>query len=155
MAEGDASTWPREELGDDPKAWEWALANVSMHKVIPLATYGEEGPRVRPVTTVPHKGRIYVLTGTLDAKVQDLGGEPRFEFYVLVKEGERTGYVRFRGTARTQDDADLKREVGQASGFMDDYWDGPGDPNYTLLWLDVTAAEIMRPGTKGYELLSR
>lgn len=155
MVEEDEAAWPRRDLGNDEDAWSWALGQVGASTVIPLATHGAEGPRVRPVTAITHGGRVYVLTGTRDAKVRDLAADPRFEFYVLVEEGERTGYARFRGTARMVEAHDLRRDVADASGFAEDYFEGPDDPLMTIVWLDIDQAELMRPGARGYELLSR
>lgn len=150
----DVYNWPRVDLGGDMEKWTWAMEQVKHGTDIPLATRSAEGPRVRPVTAVPHGGRLYVLTGTKDAKVMHLTEDPRFEFYVLVKKEERIGYVRFQGEARFVEDPDVRREVSDASGFAEQYFKGPDDPNLTLLWLDVREAEILRPGMQGYELLT-
>jgi general stress protein 26 len=155
MGDDGEAPWQHIELGNDEEAWEWAIDKVQMHATLALATHDEGGPRVRPVTAVPHGGEVYVLTGTKDAKVAQLAHDPRFEFYVLVKEGDSTGYVRFQGTARPVEDASLRRELCDASGFADEYFDGPGDPNLALLHMDISAAEVMRPGMKGYEMLTR
>ena len=150
----DVYNWPRADLGGDEGTWSWALEQVKMGADIPLATHGPEGPRVRPVTAVPFGDSLYVLTGTQDAKVSHLTQDPRFEFYVLVREGERIGYVRFQGEAQFVEDMALRKEVGEASGFMDQYFEGPEDPNLTLLRLKPRSAEILRPGMQGYELLT-
>jgi general stress protein 26 len=155
MGEEDEAPWQHDELGNDEEVWAWALDKVRMHSILALATHDEGGPRVRPITAVPHDGEVYVLTGTGDAKMAQLAHDPRFEFYVTVKDGESTGYVRFQGTARQVEDLDRRREVCDVSGFADQYFDGPEDPNLALLHLDITAAEVMRPGMKGYEMLTR
>jgi general stress protein 26 len=104
---------------------------------------------------VAHEGKVYALTGSKDAKMRHLREDPRFEFFVLVKENESTGYVRFMGQVMMVEDLDLRKEVGDASGFAWDYFSGPEDPDYALLEMNIRRAEIMRPGIKGYELLSR
>ena len=144
MAEEITEEWQRLEKGNDHEAWAWAMNLVKKGTVIPLATIGNEGPRVRPMTTVLYEDRVYVITWSMDAKVHQLAGDPHFEFYVLAKEEENTGYARLRGTAHPVEDPDLRKAVGEASGFLYKYFDGPEDPGYTLLNLEITAAEVMR-----------
>ncbi len=110
---------------------------------------------MRPVTAVLHEGKVYVLTSTGDAKVRHLETDPRFEFYSLVKEGDSTGYVRCSGKACKVADPDLRRRVGDAAGFVEDHWEGSDDPDLTLFLMDIDAAEIIRPGVKGWEMLTR
>lgn len=155
MADESGEKWPRKNLGRDPKVWDWALDQMGKTTVVPLATMGEDGPRVRPVTVLMHEGTPYVLTGTRDAKMRALRSDPRFEFYVMVEEGEDAGYVRFFGRVMMVEDLDLRKEVGDASGYAWNYFSGPDDPNYALLEMNIRRAEIMRPGVKGYELLTR
>jgi uncharacterized pyridoxamine 5'-phosphate oxidase family protein len=155
MSEGTSEEWPRRNLGNDAKAWAWAMGHLGDQTVVPLATVSEEGARVRPVTMVVHEGKVYALTGSRDAKMRHLREDPRFEFYVLVEEGDSTGYVRFMGRVMMVEDLDLRKEVGDASGFAWDYFDGPEDAGYALLEMNIKRAEVMRPGEKGYELLSR
>ncbi|NOQ53154.1 MAG: hypothetical protein GQ558_00960, partial [Thermoplasmata archaeon] len=113
--------WVRKELGNDEEAWAWAMGHLVEHAVIALATRSDEGPRVRPVTAVLHEGSVYILTSTDDAKVRHLEVDPRFEFYVLVKEEDSTGYVRCSGKASKVADPDLRRRVGDAAGFVDNF----------------------------------
>ena len=80
--------WVRKELGNDEEVWAWAMGHLAEHAVIALATSSDEGPRVRPVTAVLHEDSVYILTSTDDAKVRHLEEDPRFEFYVLVKDEE-------------------------------------------------------------------
>jgi general stress protein 26 len=131
------------------------MSHFKEHKVVPLATASDDGPRVRPVTVVPHEGKVYTLTGARDAKMTHLRDDPRFEVYVLVEEDGSTGYVRFMGRVMMVEDLDLRKEVGDTSGFAWNYFTGPEDPNYALLEMVIRKAEVMRPGAKGYEILSR
>ena len=147
--------WVRKELGNDEKVWEWAMGHLAEHAVIALATTSEDGPKVRPVTAVLHESGVYVLTSTGDAKVRHLEVDPRFEFYTLIKEGNGTGYVRCSGKASKVADPDLRMRVCETAGFADSYWDGPEDPDLTVFLMDVYAAEVVRPGVKGWEMLTR
>jgi uncharacterized pyridoxamine 5'-phosphate oxidase family protein len=155
VVEEITSQWERLDKGNDAEAWGWAFGLLGKNTTVPLATSSDDGPRVRPVTAVLHGDRVYVLTGTKDAKIHQLEGESRFEFYVLDKVGDSTGYARFRGIARPQDDPAIRREVGDACGFLYKYFDSPDDPDFTLLWMDITSAEVMRPGRTEYELITR
>ena len=147
--------WVRKELGNDEEVWAWAMGHLAGQTMIALATNSEDGPRVRPVTAVLHEGSVYILTSTGDAKVRHLEADPRFEFYVLVKEEGGIGYVRCSGEASKVADPELRRRVGDAAGFVDSYWDGPDDPDLTMFLMDIDAAEVMRPGVKGWEMLTR
>lgn len=147
--------WVRKELGNDQEAWAWAMGHLVEHPMIALATSSDAGPRVRPVTAVLYEDNVYVLTSTGDVKVRNLEVDPRFEFYVLVKEEGNMGYVRFSGRSSTVADPDLRRRVGDASGFADIYWEGPDDPDLTMFLMDIDAAEIVRPGVNGWEMLTR
>jgi uncharacterized pyridoxamine 5'-phosphate oxidase family protein len=131
------------------------MGNFADQTVVPLATLSPNGPRVRPVTVVNHEGKVYALTGSRDAKMRHLREDPRFEFYVTLKEAGSTGYVRFTGRVMMVEDLDLRKEVGDASGYAWKYFSGPEDPDYALLEMNIRDAEIMRPGVKGYELLTR
>jgi uncharacterized pyridoxamine 5'-phosphate oxidase family protein len=155
MAEEDPEKWERLDLGNDRSRWAWALGRIGPKTTVPFATFGEDGPRVRPLTVVPFGGGAYVLTFSEDAKVGQLQGDPRFEFYILAKEGEGTGYVRFRGEVEFVEDLAVRRDVYKASGFGEKYWDDPADPTFVLLRLDIRGAEILPPGEYRYELLSR
>lgn len=147
--------WVRKELGNDEGVWAWAMGHLAKPVMIALATNSEDGPRVRPVTGVLHEGSVYILTSTGDAKVRHLEADPRFEFYVLVKEEGSTGYVRYSGKASKVADPDLRMRVCDSAGFADSYWDGPEDPDLTMLLMDINAAEVVRPGAKGWEMLTR
>lgn len=147
--------WVRKELGNDDEVWKWAMGHLAENPMIALATHSEDGPRVRPVTSVLHEDEVYILTSTGDAKVRDLEADPRFEFYVLVKDEDGIGYVRFRGKASKVADPDLRSRVCDSAGFADSYWDGPDDPDLTLVLMDIDAAEIVRPGVNGWEMLTR
>jgi uncharacterized pyridoxamine 5'-phosphate oxidase family protein len=155
VADGTWEEWPREDLGNDRETWKWALDQFGDHTVVPLATLSVDGPRVRPVTVVTHEGKVYALTGSRDAKMEHLRDDPRFEFYLLLEEGGKKGYVRFMGRVMMVEDLDLRKEVGDASGFAWSYFNGPEDPEYALLEMNIRRAEIMPPGKKGYRMLSR
>lgn len=155
MEDEKAASWPRKDLGNDPDVWTWAMEKLEGNVTVHLATSDESGPHVRPVTAVMHGGEVYVLTGTKDAKSEHLSRDPRYEILRLVEEGERVGYVRYRGRVVTEDDPDLRRTLCDVSGFAEYYFKGPDDPNLTVLRLGIEKAEIIRPGENAYELLSR
>ena len=145
----------RKDLGNDEEAWAWAMSKLPKNTMIALATQSEDGPKVRTVTAVPFREDVYVLTSTNDTKIRQLREDPRFEFYVLVKEEEGTGYVRFSGRAELVEDPDLRREVGEESGFVEAYWKGHDYPSLAVLRMGIDAAEIVKPGVEGWEMLSR
>jgi general stress protein 26 len=145
----------RRDAGNDAAEWERVLKMMEGTQVVHLATAGEEGPRVRPVTTVDHDGALYVLTGARDAKVAQLRRDPRFEIAREWERGGRVGYVRLRGRATFVRARAEREAVASAAGFAGRYWTGVDDPLMAVVRLDVTAAETLPPGSREYVLLGR
>jgi len=116
-------------------------------QVIFVATSEGDQPRVRPVTLVPLNDRLYVTTGTNDAKVKQLVQNPRSEFCLLLEEGGHKGSLRVECLTRIVDDPDTKANVYHNVSFADEFWSGPEDPTYTLIEFKPIAFEYMKPNT--------
>jgi len=141
-----AVKFTRRHLGHDDEWWARVQRRLKGIQVVDLATCDQEGPHVRPITTVEVGGELYVLTGTADAKVAQLRHDPRYEAHLPWSRGKRTGYVRFRGRVEFVEDREVVRAVADASGFLDCYFTGLDDPNLTVLRLGIEAAEVTPPG---------
>jgi len=136
----------RRHLGDDGRQWARVRRLLRGIQVVDLATCDQDGPHVRPITTVEAGGALYALTGTSDAKVRQLRHDPRYEAHLPWKRGKHTGYVRFRGRVELVKDREEIEAAADAAGFLESYWTGIDDPNLTVLRLGIEAAEVMPPG---------
>ncbi len=116
------------------------------YRPVYMATWDGHTPRVRPVTLNLLDGVFYVLTGTGDAKIEQLRRNPRTEMCLPMEKGENTGYVRFAGRVKFVDDPEVKRSVAERVDYFKVYWKGTDDPEYTLLALEVDEVEHMEPG---------
>ena len=81
----------RRHLGDDGREWARVRRLLRGIRIVDLATSDEDGPHVRPITTVGAGGALYALTGTTDAKVRQLRHDPRYEAHLPWKRGKHTG----------------------------------------------------------------
>lgn len=122
-------------------------ASFKDYQTVCLATVDGAQPRVRPVTLARLEGRFWVLTGTGNAKVQQLKGNSRFEFCLLLKdEHDQQGYVRAQGMANIITDMGIKRRLANRCAYFGRYWHGPNDPTFTLLALELEGFELLKPG---------
>ncbi len=110
-----------------------------------LATSEGNLPRLRPVTLVWLGGRFWILTGTNNAKVQQIRKNPKVEFCLPIEKKDRRGYVRAAGLARIIQDKKTKSAVAKHCDFFSEYWKGPDDPNYTLLEILIHEIEYVSP----------
>ena len=110
-----------------------------------LATSEEDQPRVRPVTLVCLDRKFWILTGTNNAKTKQIGKNPKIEFCLPFQKGENHGYVRATGSAKIIRDRKTKAKMAEHCDFFSEHWKDPDDPNYTLIELDLTEIEYLRP----------
>ena len=120
----------------------WANFKDSQH--VFLATEENDQPRVRPVTLVFSDQRFWVLTGTNNAKIQQIRKDPKMEFCLLLESGEKIGYIRAAGSAKIISDRETKAKVARNCDFFSEYWKSPDDPNYALLELKLNEIEYLR-----------
>ncbi len=142
-------------LGNDPEVWAYALSQLKTPATVYLATSDAGGAHVRPVTVVKYEDEHYILTGTKDDKIAELRTDPRFEMVRLVEEGESQGSIRYKGEVEFVTDPELRRAVYEESKFGDAYFDSPDDPMLTMLHLTFEGANVMRPRSWEYEILTR
>ena len=111
-----------------------------------LATTEGDQPRVRPVTLIYFDKRFWITTGTSDAKVKQIQGNPKVELCLLLTEGDRDLYVRAAGLAKIIEDKETKGKMARHCDFFSEHWESVDDPNYTLLEVCPTEVEYLRPG---------
>lgn len=112
-----------------------------------LATVEGDQPRVRAVTLALLQNKLFVTTGSNDAKVKQIKQNPKTEFCLLLEKDERKGTLRAECEARIVEDKDIKTDVYNNISFAKEFWKSPEDPNYTLIRLQPNAFEYMKPGS--------
>jgi uncharacterized pyridoxamine 5'-phosphate oxidase family protein len=112
-----------------------------------LATVEGDQPRVRPVTLIHLQNKLFVTTGSNDAKVKQIKLNPKIEFCLMLERDERKGTIRAECEARIVENKDIKAEVYNNISFAKEFWKSPEDPNYTLIRLQPNAFEYMKPGS--------
>jgi len=110
-----------------------------------LASQENNQPRVRPVTLVNFDERLWILTGTHDAKVKQIRKSPKIEFCLLFEEEGYHGYIRAVGSAKIVSDRETKVKVAKHCDFFGKHWVSLDDPNYTLLELKLVEIEYLGP----------
>ena len=114
-------------------------------QVIFLATSEHDQPRVRLVTLVYLDGRFWIVTGTNNAKTRQIRKNPKIEFCLLLEKGENRGYIRGAGLAQIIKDRETKAKITKQWSFFSEYYGSSEDPNYTLIQLQLTEIEYLRP----------
>ena len=116
------------------------------HTTVYLATLDDDQPRVRPVTLVQHQGSLFVLTGSQNNKTTQIRRHNKVEVVAPVRHGEETGYIRFSATATIEKAPKVRAEVAKATSFFTTFWKSPDDPGYTLIRIEPTTIEYLKPG---------
>jgi general stress protein 26 len=91
------------------------------------------------------RDKLYVTTGSDNAKVKQIAQNPRTEFCLLLEEGERKGTIRAECVARIVQDKEVKADVFNSISFAEEFWAGPEDPSYTVIELKPVIFEYMKP----------
>lgn len=130
---------------DDLKQEVWGHFNDL--QVIYLATVEGSMPKVRPVTLIHFDRKMWVMTGSGDAKIEQIKKNQNIEFCLLLKAGEHSGYVRCAGQAEIVSDAATRKLLADNTPFFKDYWETADDPAYALLRIHPQQIEYERPGS--------
>ena len=115
------------------------------HQHIFLATSEGDQPRIRPVNLVYLNGRLWILTGTRNAKTTQIQKNPKIEFCLLFQKGENRGYIRTTAVARIIQNRETRIKIAEHTEFFNEFWKNPDDPNYTLIDLCPSEIEYLRP----------
>jgi general stress protein 26 len=111
-----------------------------------LATSEGDQPRVRPVGLGYFDEKFWIVTGTNNAKTEQIRKNPKVEFCLLLEEGKNLGYVRGAGLAQIIQDRETKIKIGKRSEWFSEFYKSPDDPNYTLINLCPTEIEYLKTG---------
>ena len=125
---------------------ERALEHFHFLNRIVLATSEGDQPRLRPVTLIHLDGRFLITTGTRDNKVDQIMGNPKVEFLLLLPEGDDTGYIRCKCVASILDDREMRRVLYEKVPHVSLLWEGPEDESLTIIELEPLEYDYMKPG---------
>jgi uncharacterized pyridoxamine 5'-phosphate oxidase family protein len=110
-----------------------------------LATCSGKRPKVRPVTMINFKDKLWVSTGTKDAKTKQLKKNNNIEFSLLVGKGKYKGSIRAAGKAKIIKEMKTKKLLADNIRFFKQFWNDASDPGFTLIRLDIDSIEYIRP----------
>ncbi len=133
-----------EQLTEELKSEIWG--KLKENQVIILATVEGDRPRLRPVTMGYYEDKLWILTGTKDAKTAQIKSNPNIEILLDIEAGETRGYVRFIGKADIVQDPETKNRIAPTFPFFTNYWKIAEDPDCTLIEAKVESLEYMKPG---------
>jgi len=128
--------------GIKEEAW-GALADV---QTVYLATAEADQPRVRPVTLLKIDRRLWIATSMRSAKARQIRRNPNVEFCLPLSDERGNGYLRVAGLASLVTDPDTRAEIGGKVPFLNEYWSGTDDPDFSLLRIVRVEVEYLRPG---------
>jgi general stress protein 26 len=135
-----------EGMNDIAESKEEILEEIGKESIIYLSTIDGNIPRVRPVTMVRSGSRYFIMTGSKDAKVQQIKNNNKIEICHPIKNEKGMGYLRVDGSLDIVKDKQIKKQVAEETGFFKDYWSSPEDPTYTLLEFNMNDFEYLKPG---------
>lgn len=121
-----------------------------------LVTIGRDGyPEARPMSLVEREGSsLWFATSRASRKVAQIDANPAVT--ILCVDSERFNYASLHGRASVVVDSEREAALWR-NEWRDDWPEGPSDPDYVLLRVDVTHGDYLRgsTGEKGTIALSR
>ncbi|MCS7240305.1 MAG: pyridoxamine 5'-phosphate oxidase family protein [Candidatus Bipolaricaulota bacterium] len=119
----------------EEKLWEI----VEESEIALLITLANGYPRVRPMTLIAYEeeGGVWFATSKSSRKVEEIGRNPNVTVCFLDLEG--SAYAQLFGKANVIEDRAIKEEFWDED--WEEYWEGPDDPDYVLIHVQVSKAE--------------
>lgn len=133
-----------DEMPDNIRKEIWD--NFEEFQMVFLGTAEGNIPRVRPVTLGYLEEKFWIFTGTNDAKVTQIKGNPKVEIAIPLKKDENNGYVRAYGDAKLILDDDTRKRLYDQCPFIQKYFKTSDDPGFTLLNIEMEEMEYLKPG---------
>lgn len=108
----------------------------------PMGTVENNKPHSRYMSFFNKDLKLYTPTSKETHKVEEIEKNP-YTHILLGYEGEGFGdeYVEYEGKVSFNDSKDLKEELWNEN--MDHWFDGPEDPNYTVLEIEPAFIRLM------------
>lgn len=110
-----------------------------------LATCDADQPRLRPVTLIYFKKKLWVATGSKNAKIRQIMKNNKIELCLFAEQQKSQGYVRACGTANVVTNQRTRRSLAANLSFFKDFWSDREDKRYTLLEIKVKSIEYLKP----------
>lgn len=117
----------------------WEIADQA--EITLFITNTEAGyPRFRPLTLLGYEedGLLWFATSRSSRKVEEIARDPKVTVCFLALEGG--AYAQVFGEASLVEDAELRRKLWEEE--WGEYWEGPEDPDYVLLQVQIQKAEF-------------
>lgn len=111
-----------------------------------FATVENDEPKVRPVTMLYLEKRFWILTGTVDKKIEQIKDNPNIELCVPLYQEKHNGCIRLAGKAFLVKDRETRVSIAQKCDYFKNYWQDPDDPGYALIELEFTGVNYLKPG---------
>ena len=133
-----------EPIGDAGEATLWAIVESIPFPL--LVTIGRDGyPESRPMSLVDREdSSLWFATSRASRKVAQLEQNPAAT--ILFVDSERFNYASLHGQARIVVDAEREAALWR-SEWQEDWPNGPSDPDYVLLRVDVSHGHYLRGST--------
>lgn len=98
-----------------------------------LATIDNDQPRVRPMALITHNDSIWLSSKSDWSKVEQIRDNNKVELTVAPISETITGSIRLTAIAEIEEDLKTKEDLARAIPWFSNYWNGPEDPNFTLM----------------------
>ncbi|OZU87344.1 general stress protein [Virgibacillus indicus] len=107
-----------------------------------MATVKQNRPHSRYMTFSHHNLELYTATSKDTHKAEEIEENP-YTHILLGYEGEGFGdeYVEYEGKVQITEKPELKKELWNS--YMENWFDGPNDPNYIVLEIKPIQISLM------------
>jgi uncharacterized pyridoxamine 5'-phosphate oxidase family protein len=123
------------------------LEHFKQTQTIYFATCDGKQPFVRPVTLIHINNEFFVATSYADSKVNQIKNNPNIEFCLMIPKNENeSGYIRAKGKADLSMKIEAKKMVFKNVDFIKQFWNSPEHPDFTLVEIEISEFEYIRPG---------
>ncbi len=130
------------------------LEHFKQTQTVYFATCNEKQPYVRPVTLIHINNEFFIATSYDDSKVNQIRKNPNIEFCLMIPKNENeTGYVRAKGKADLSMKVESKKMVFDNIEFIKQFWNSHEHPDFTLVEIEISEFEYIRPGKTTAEKL--
>lgn len=111
-----------------------------------LATVDGSQPRVRPVGPyLTDENKLLIALFAHRRSIPQMESNPLVEICFVDR---KMSYCRLTGTAKVTNSKDGKELIWNGSPMLKQYFSGPDDPNFSLVEIEITAAEAMTASDK-------
>ena len=121
-------------------------SHFEKHSHVILATVEGAQPKTRVITLIRDDDGFFFATGTGSQKIEQIRENPAAEFILTLKDGDNNGYVRGECLAEIVDEKKLVARLFRENEFMGKLWEGPEDPELTIVRLTPRVFHYMKPG---------